>query len=56
MAFNMSDFLSRVDLTVNTVKAKYEKAYKVVDITAKGKDNLEKESVRTHEDTRTFDD
>lgn len=56
MAFDMNNFAKSVDLTMNTVKAKYAKAYKVVELTAKGKENPELENQKHHEVTREFDD
>lgn len=56
MAFDINSFSSKVDSTMNTVKAKYAKAYKVVEITAKGKESKELENVRSQEDVRAFDD
>lgn len=55
MAFDMNSFSSKVDMTMSTVRAKYAKAYKVVEITAKGKENPELENERA-QDARSFDD
>lgn len=56
MAFDMNNFAKSVDLTMNTVKSKYARAYKVVELTAKGIENPEIENQRTHDVNREFDD
>lgn len=56
MAFDMNNFSKSIDSTMNTVKAKYEKAYKVVELTAKGKEDSELMNQKYPEVSREFDD
>lgn len=55
MGFDMNNFMKNVDSTIGSVKGKYEKAYKVVEITAKGKSN-ELENQRSSDLTQEMND
>lgn len=56
MAFDMNNFSNKVDSTMKSVKAKYAKQYKVVELTSKGIENPELENQRKNEVAREFDD
>ncbi|MBR3614255.1 MAG: hypothetical protein IKL55_03660 [Clostridia bacterium] len=56
MAFDMNIFSKKIDSTMNSVRGKYAKAYKVVELTAKGMENPEIENEKKQEVSREFDD